>query len=77
MSRLALSVRARRRTPADPPYAPSCLARIHSKTTVLLKPHKTLLDDRYSEREERREHGRLRTQAEQEAKKAGGAAAAA
>lgn len=39
------------------------------KTTLLLLPHKTLLDDRYSEREERRAHGRLRTQAETEAAK--------
>lgn len=39
------------------------------KTTLLLRPHKGLLDDRYSEREERREHGRLRTQAEAEAAK--------
>jgi arsenic resistance protein ArsH len=39
------------------------------KTTVLLRPHRDLLDDRYSEREEKREHGRLRTQAETEAAK--------
>lgn len=39
------------------------------KMTLILLPHKTLLDDRYSEREERREHGRLRTQAETEAAK--------
>lgn len=36
------------------------------KMTVLLLPHATLLNDRYSEREEQREHGRLRTQAEVE-----------
>jgi hypothetical protein len=40
-----------------------------SKTTVLLRPHKDLLDDRFSEREEKRKHGRLQTQAEQHATK--------
>ncbi|ORY55952.1 flavo protein-like protein [Leucosporidium creatinivorum] len=40
------------------------------KTTLLLLPHRGLLDDRFSEREERRAHGRLRTQAETEAAKA-------
>lgn len=40
------------------------------KTTLLLLPHRTLLDDRFSEREEKRAHGRLRTQAETEAAKA-------
>ncbi|KAI5475919.1 hypothetical protein MNV49_000692 [Pseudohyphozyma bogoriensis] len=39
------------------------------KVTVLLLPSRELLDDRYSEREEKREHGRLRTQAEAEAAK--------
>ncbi|BGP42985.1 hypothetical protein JCM10450v2_007104 [Rhodotorula kratochvilovae] len=39
------------------------------KATVLLRPHIDLLGDRYSEREEKREHGRLRTQAEAEAAK--------
>ncbi|GJN93236.1 hypothetical protein Rhopal_006283-T1 [Rhodotorula paludigena] len=39
------------------------------KATVLLRPHVDLLGDRFSEREERREHGRLRTQAEVEAAK--------
>jgi arsenic resistance protein ArsH len=39
------------------------------KTTLLLLPHRILLDDRYSEREEKKEHGRLRTQAETEAAK--------
>ncbi|GAA5820419.1 hypothetical protein JCM3770_002435 [Rhodotorula araucariae] len=37
------------------------------KATVLLRPHIDLLGDRFSEREEKREHGRLRTQAEAEA----------
>lgn len=37
------------------------------KATVLLRPHVDLLGDRFSEREERRAHGRLRTQAEVEA----------
>ncbi|KWU43234.1 arsenate resistance ArsH [Rhodotorula sp. JG-1b] len=36
------------------------------KTTILLQPHFDLLGDRYSEREEKRAHGRLRTQAEVE-----------
>jgi arsenic resistance protein ArsH len=36
---------------------------------VLLRPHKDLLDDRFSEREEKRKHGRLQTQAEQHATK--------
>ncbi|GAA5853194.1 hypothetical protein JCM8547_000236 [Rhodosporidiobolus lusitaniae] len=36
------------------------------KLTCLLAPHIDLLGDRYSEREEKREHGRLRTQEEQE-----------
>lgn len=39
------------------------------KATVLLLPHRATLDDRFSEREERRAHGRLRTQAEAEAAK--------
>lgn len=39
------------------------------KVTLLLRPHFDLLGDRYSEREEKREHGRLRTQAEVEAAK--------
>ncbi|KAK4699360.1 arsenical resistance protein ArsH, partial [Phenoliferia sp. Uapishka_3] len=39
------------------------------KMTVLLAPQKDLLDDRYSEREEKRAHGRLRTQAEADAAK--------
>ncbi|KAK4331296.1 arsenical resistance protein ArsH [Rhodotorula toruloides] len=34
------------------------------KVTCILQPHFALLSDRYSEREEKREHGRLRTQAE-------------
>lgn len=34
------------------------------KISCLLVPEKELLDDRFSEREEKREHGRLRTQAE-------------
>ncbi|KAK4331245.1 FMN_red domain-containing protein [Rhodotorula toruloides] len=34
------------------------------KVTCILQPHFVLLSDRYSEREEKREHGRLRTQAE-------------
>ncbi|GAA97614.1 uncharacterized protein L969DRAFT_75086 [Mixia osmundae IAM 14324] len=36
------------------------------KATILLQPHLELLGDRYSERAERAEHGRLRTQAETE-----------
>lgn len=36
------------------------------KATILLNPHRKLLDDRFSERKERAEHGRLRTQAEME-----------
>ncbi|GAA5880557.1 hypothetical protein JCM3774_002008 [Rhodotorula dairenensis] len=36
------------------------------KVTILLQPSFDLLNDRYSEREEKREHGRLRTQAEVE-----------
>ncbi|KAL8277868.1 hypothetical protein RQP46_009687 [Phenoliferia psychrophenolica] len=36
------------------------------KVTALLTPQRTLLDDRYSEREEKRVHGALRTQAETE-----------
>ena len=40
------------------------------KISVLLSPQRALLDDRYSEREEKREHGRLRTQAEAELAKA-------
>ncbi|POY75641.1 hypothetical protein BMF94_1263 [Rhodotorula taiwanensis] len=36
------------------------------KVTILLQPSFDLLGDRYSEREEKREHGRLRTQAEVE-----------
>ncbi|GAA5824669.1 hypothetical protein JCM11251_005295 [Rhodosporidiobolus azoricus] len=39
------------------------------KVTCLLAPHSGVLADRYSEREEKREHGRLRTQAEVEAAK--------
>lgn len=39
------------------------------KTTIILGSHREVLDDRYSEREEKREHGRLRTQAEAEAAK--------
>jgi arsenic resistance protein ArsH len=39
------------------------------KVTLVLRPHVELLNDRYSEREETREHGRLRTQAEVEAAK--------
>ncbi|KAM0746988.1 arsenate resistance ArsH [Meredithblackwellia eburnea MCA 4105] len=39
------------------------------KVTTLLSPHKEKLDDRFSEREEKRAHGRLRTQAETEASK--------
>ncbi|BGP19615.1 hypothetical protein JCM10213_008317 [Rhodosporidiobolus nylandii] len=39
------------------------------KVTCILQPHFGLLGDRYSEREEQREHGRLRTQAEVEAAK--------
>ncbi|GAA5900147.1 hypothetical protein JCM6882_002626 [Rhodosporidiobolus microsporus] len=39
------------------------------KVTCILAPHGGLLGDRYSEREEKREHGRLRTQAETEAAK--------
>ncbi|GAA5898369.1 hypothetical protein JCM5296_001353 [Sporobolomyces johnsonii] len=39
------------------------------KVTLVLQPHFELLGDRYSEREERRRHGRLRTQAEVEAAK--------
>ncbi|GAA5820174.1 hypothetical protein JCM10212_006495 [Sporobolomyces blumeae] len=37
------------------------------KATVILAPHFDLLGDRYSEREEKRQHGKLRTQAETEA----------
>jgi len=40
------------------------------KATILLLPHRDALDDRFSEREEKRAHGRLRTQAEAEAAKA-------
>lgn len=40
------------------------------KATLLLQPHKELLDDRFSEREEKAKHGRLQTQAEAEAAKA-------
>lgn len=36
------------------------------KATIILRPHVASFDDRYSEREEKREHGRLRTQAEVE-----------
>ncbi|GAA6029627.1 hypothetical protein JCM8097_000970 [Rhodosporidiobolus ruineniae] len=36
------------------------------KVTTILAPHHGLLADRYSEREEKREHGRLRTQEEAE-----------
>jgi arsenic resistance protein ArsH len=37
---------------------------------LILQPHFDLFGDRYSEREEKRQHGRLRTQAEaEEAKK--------
>ncbi|TNY22635.1 flavo protein-like protein [Rhodotorula diobovata] len=39
------------------------------KATLLLRPYVDLLGDRFSEREEKREHGRLRTQAETEAAK--------
>lgn len=39
------------------------------KFTLLTKPHRDLFDDRYSEREERKAHGRLRTQGEVEAEK--------
>jgi arsenic resistance protein ArsH len=36
------------------------------KVTAILRPHFDSLGDRYSEREEKRSHGRLRTQAEKE-----------
>lgn len=40
------------------------------KTTLILQPHFDLFGDRYSEREEKRQHGKLRTQQEtEEAKK--------
>lgn len=39
------------------------------KFTVLLGPHSDLLNDRYSEREEKKKRGRLATQAEKEAEK--------
>lgn len=39
------------------------------KFAVLLGPHAELLNDRYSEREERRIRGKLATQAEKEAEK--------
>ena len=40
------------------------------KTTLILQPHFNLFGDRYSEREEKRQHGKLRTQQEvEEAKK--------
>lgn len=42
------------------------------KATLLLGPHRSLFDDRFSERKERAEHGRLRTQAEAEAAKVQG-----
>lgn len=41
------------------------------RATILLLPHRAMLEDRYSEREERRAHGRLRTQAEVEAARVG------
>ncbi|GAA6010039.1 hypothetical protein JCM11491_005841 [Sporobolomyces phaffii] len=39
------------------------------KTTLILQPHFNLFGDRYSEREEKRQHGKLRTQEETEAAK--------
>lgn len=36
------------------------------RTTILLRPHKAMLEDRYSERQEKMAHGRLRTQNETE-----------
>jgi arsenic resistance protein ArsH len=36
------------------------------KFTLLTKPNRALFDDRWSERKEKEEHGRLRTQAETE-----------
>lgn len=39
------------------------------KVSVILRPHSELLQDRFSERTERREKGRLLTQAEKEAAK--------
>lgn len=40
------------------------------KTTLILQPHFDLFGSRYSEREEKRQHGKLRTQQEtEEAKK--------
>ncbi|GAA5953396.1 hypothetical protein JCM3765_005024 [Sporobolomyces pararoseus] len=36
------------------------------KTTLILQPHFNLFGDRYSEREEKRQHGKLRTQQEVE-----------
>lgn len=40
------------------------------RVTCLLAPHQESLSDRYSERKERAEHGRLRTQEESERAKA-------
>jgi len=36
------------------------------KTTLILQPHFDLFGSRYSEREEKRQHGKLRTQQETE-----------
>jgi arsenic resistance protein ArsH len=47
------------------------------KFSIILLPHAELLNDRYSEREERRIKGRLETQAEKEKAKDEAAAKAA